>query len=409
MRVLYSFPHKIGAARICYTAWEQVRGIVAAGAKVTVMSGAVSRALPEEVIVRPTLAWGKLRIPYKLLGRMRACLLHDRIVARRLEGMAKEVDIVHCWPLGSLETLKTAKRLGIPTVLERPNAHTRFCYETVAAECRRIGIHIPHHDYKPNEEVLDREEQEFGLAFRLLCPSEFTAQSFLDRGFRAEKLLRHTYGFDDLTFVPSVEPRGETKKFTAIFVGVDAVRKGLHLALEAWLSSPASRDGMLLVAGELSSEYKKRFAGQLSHGSVSLLGHRHDVPELMRKADILLMPSLEEGFGLVCVEAIGSGCVPLVSKACTDECRHWHNSLVHETRDVEALQEQITMLYEDRVLLRSLRETGVRERLNYTWTAAGRKLVEAYRMAIDRYALQNQPVIGQTMQISAQPGVPGAR
>lgn len=410
MRVLYSFPHKIGAARICYTAWEQVRGLAAAGAQVTVFPGAVSRPLPANVTVRPTLAWGKLRIPYKLLGRMGACVLHDKIVSRRLEKMAGEVDIVHCWPLGSLETLRTAKRLGIPAVLERPNAHTRFCYETVAAECRRIGVSVPHHDYKPDEQVLAREEQEFELAFRLLCPSEFTAQSFLDRGFSSEKLLRHTYGFDEKAFVPSLTPSDEPKKFTALFVGVDAVRKGLHLALEAWLSSPASCNGMLLVAGELSTEYQKRFAEQLSHPSVLLLGHRNDVPELMRNADILLMPSIEEGFGLVCVEAIGSGCVPLVSKACTDECRHLHNSLVQTIGDVKTLQEHITMLHEDRALLGALKETCVRERLNYTWASASQKLLDVYRVAIDQYAvLPNQLVTRCIPQIAAPSGVPTAK
>src|SRR5690242_649662 len=102
MRVLYSFPHKIGAARICYTAWEQVRGVAATGAQITVMPGAVSRPLPKNVAVRPTLARGKLRIPYKLLGRMGASVMHDRIVARRLKKMSGEVDVVHCWPLGSL-------------------------------------------------------------------------------------------------------------------------------------------------------------------------------------------------------------------------------------------------------------------------------------------------------------------
>ena len=35
VRVLYSFPQKIGAGRVCYTAWEQVRGLHAAGATVT--------------------------------------------------------------------------------------------------------------------------------------------------------------------------------------------------------------------------------------------------------------------------------------------------------------------------------------------------------------------------------------
>jgi hypothetical protein len=43
--------------------------------------------------------------------------------------MAKQIDIVHAWPVGSLQTLETAKKLVIPTVLEWPNANTRFAYE----------------------------------------------------------------------------------------------------------------------------------------------------------------------------------------------------------------------------------------------------------------------------------------
>lgn len=386
MRVLYSFPHKIGADRICYTAWQQVRSLAAAGAQVTVFPGVVSRPLPANVTFRPTLAWRKFRIPYRLLGRIGASILHDRIVARRLEKMVGEVDVVHCWPLGSVETLKTANRLGIATVLERPNAHTRFCYETIGAECRRVGITIPHYDYIVDENVLAREEEEFGLASFLLCPSEFTAQSFIDKGFVGEQLIRHTYGFDEARFFPDSFPSDTPKTFTALFVGVDALRKGLHLALDAWLSSPASISGTFLVAGELTTEYKQRFTKQLSHPSVRLLGHRHDIPELMRRSDILLMPSIEEGFGLVCLEAIGSGCVPLVSKACTDECRHWHNSLVHAIGDVRTLEAHITMLYKDLSLLRRLRETCILERLNYTWDEAGRKLLGAYQFAIDNNA-----------------------
>ena len=39
---------------------------------------------------------------------MRAVALHDRIVARRIEKLAGQIDIIHTWPLGALETLKTA-------------------------------------------------------------------------------------------------------------------------------------------------------------------------------------------------------------------------------------------------------------------------------------------------------------
>ena len=47
VRVLYSFPNKLGAARICYTAWQQVNGLVAAGADVTVFTGGLRRNRPE--------------------------------------------------------------------------------------------------------------------------------------------------------------------------------------------------------------------------------------------------------------------------------------------------------------------------------------------------------------------------
>jgi len=71
IRVIYSFPHKLGADRICYTAWQQVNGLASAGADVLVFPGVLHRPVAPQVRVRPTLAWGKLRISYKLLGSLR--------------------------------------------------------------------------------------------------------------------------------------------------------------------------------------------------------------------------------------------------------------------------------------------------------------------------------------------------
>jgi glycosyltransferase involved in cell wall biosynthesis len=386
MRVLYSFPHKLGADRICYTAWEQVRGLASAGVDVLLFSGALARPVPDSIEVHPTLARGKLRLPYKLLGRLKTLALHDRIVARRLPQLAGQIDVVHVWPCAALETIKAANKLGIPTVLERPNAHTRFCYEVVAAECKRVGIKTPHGDYKPSDAVLAREEAEFDATDFLLCASEFAAQSFRDRGYPGTKILRHQYGFDESEYFPEAELRGPGRKFSALFVGVDAVRKGLHLATEAWLGSPAAKDGTFLIAGELTQEYKERFAADLSHPSIVQLGHRSDVPRLMQSADVLLMPSIEEGFALVCAEAIGAGCVPLASNACTEMCRHMENALVHKVGDVATLRQQITDLDDSPELLAELRAGALQSREDWTWAAAGRVLSAAYEQAIRNHA-----------------------
>src|ERR1700674_3243167 len=88
VRVLYSFPNKLGADRICYTAWQQVNGLAAAGANLLVFPASLGRSVPEGVRVSPTLAWGDFRLPYRVVGTMRAVAMHDRIVARRIENLA---------------------------------------------------------------------------------------------------------------------------------------------------------------------------------------------------------------------------------------------------------------------------------------------------------------------------------
>jgi glycosyltransferase involved in cell wall biosynthesis len=383
IRVLYSFPHKLGADRICYTAWQQVNGLASAGAKLLVFPGAQSRPVPVGVRVKPTLARGKMRIPYKLIGSKRAFALHDAIVARRLRRLAGQVDIVHTWPLGASRTLKVARELGIPTVLERPNANTRFAYEVVRQECERLGMVLPPgHEHAYNTDALRLEEEEYQLADALLCPSDFVRQTFLDRGFSPGNLVRHQYGFDEQVYFPTDEPRDASQGLTMIFAGGCAPRKGLHYVLKAWLQSPAHRTGTLLIAGGFVPGYAEKLAPMLDHPSVRVLGHRRDLPELMRKSDCLILPSIEEGSALVTYEARGSGCVLLVSDGAGAMCKHLKTGLVHSVGDVTTLTEHITTLHEDRTLLERLRRASLNTAREVTWTAAGARLVQVYRQVI---------------------------
>ena len=118
-------------------------------------------------------------------------------------------------------------------------------------------------------------------------------RTFLDEGFPADKLKRHQYGYDEKTYFPDASAaRGNNRPLTMIFVGDCAVRKGLHFALEAWLKSPASAEGKFLIAGTFLPAYQEKLAPMLAHPSVHVLGYRNDVPELMRKADLFVLPSI---------------------------------------------------------------------------------------------------------------------
>jgi glycosyltransferase involved in cell wall biosynthesis len=397
IRVLYSFPHKLGSDRICTTAWQQVNGLATAGADVTVFPGVLQKPFSKQlsIQVRPTLAKGDYRIPYKLLGRMCALKLHDYIVSRRLAKMANEIDLVHTWPLGALETLKTARRLGIPTVLERPNAHTRFAYEVVRLECEKLGISMPpDHEHAFNAEYLAREEQEYRTADYLACPSDFVLKTFLDAGYSREHLVRHQYGFDETQFTLDKSTVRKKRPFTMLFVGGVAPRKGLHYALEAWLNSPASQDGIFVIAGGFLPSYQEKLAPMLGHPSVKALGHRKDIAELMRESDVLVLPSIEEGSALVTSEARGCGCVLAVSDAAGAICKHLVNALVHHAGDVRALTEHITMLHDNPDFLEKLRAESIRTADELTWTTAGEKLLETYRTIVNEHQIkQTRPLV----------------
>lgn len=383
VRVLYSFPLRLGADRICYTAWQQVNGLAAAGADLLVFPASLGRPVPAGVRVLPTLAKGKLRVPYKVLGTMRAVALHDEIVARRLKGLRGKIDIVHTWNLGALETLRTARELGIPTVLERPNAHTGFAMEVVKKECDRLGVKLPpDHEHAYDARKLEKEEAEYRLATRLLCPSDFVLRTFVDRGFSREQLARHMYGYDEAGIFPDLSPRDPGRPLTMLFVGVCAVRKGVHFALEAWLRSSASKNGTFLIAGEFLPAYREKLAPMLSHPSIKVLGHRKDIPMLMRQSDILVLPTIEEGSALVTSEARGSGCVLLVSEAAGAICKHMENALIHPVGDIATLAQHITVLQEDRALLDRLREASLATVDQLTWSVAGQILLGVYRGVI---------------------------
>jgi glycosyltransferase involved in cell wall biosynthesis len=384
LRVLYSFPDDIGSPGIGTTAWYQVTGSAQQGIEVHVHPTVVVKPIPGAARVQETLRRFGVAIPQSLLGVERALALHDWIVAQRLEKLRGAVDLVHCWPDASLRTLQTARRLGIPSVLERPVAHTRFAYEVVGAEYKRLGMKLPKgHCCTYGESRLQLEEKEYGLADRLLCPSDFVVRTFIEKGTPASKLVRHQYGYDPAQFSASGEENCLSENhLSVVFVGRCEPWKGLHYALEAWHSSSARDHGTFTICGRFIPGYAERLGSLLNHKSVRVIGFTPDVPAQMRSAHALILPTVVEGSALVTYEARACGCVLLVSDASGAPCQHLKDSLVHQVGDIATLTRHIDMLHQDRQLLKRLRQASLASLDQITWTSAAQRLAEIYRALI---------------------------
>ncbi len=313
-------------------------------------------------------------------------MAHDWRTARWLARNHRDIDLVHAWPGAAIQTIRTAKRFGIPCLLERPNTHTEYAFEAAAQEAEYCGVTLPKgHDHSFDATRLKLEITEYEECDYLLCPSDFVKKTFTDRGTPEGKILRHHYGFDPLDFHPS--PKFETESrsgFTAIYAGACEPRKGLHYLLEAWFRSGVEIDSRLRICGGFVPGYSECLAEKLNHPSIEVLGHRNDLPTLMRSADLFVLSSVEEGSALVTYEALASGCVLLVSDATGAPCENGEEGFVHRLRDADALAEHLRQMHRNRDLLESMRARALDAATRLSWAEAGNNLLNVYQQAIAR-------------------------
>ncbi|MBT2498950.1 glycosyltransferase family 4 protein [Agromyces sp. ISL-38] len=373
--ILYSFPHAIGAPGIGWTAWNQVNELVRAGHEVHVVAASVARRVPGLASVETSLTVAGRRIPHRAIGRDRALAWHDTVAARSVARRAPEV--VHVWPLAASRTIAAAARSGIPSFREVPNTHTGNAYEVVARESARLGL-TPRagasHSADPRR--LATEEREWATATALLVPSEAVATTFLERGFDPSRLRRHRYGCTPDATVTRIGS-GSTG-LTAVFLGRVEPRKGLHHALDAWLASSACGHGRLLVFGAIDDDYRSVLADRLAHPSVELRGVTNAPMHELAGADVLLLPTIEEGSALVTYEAQVAGCVPLVSTAAGALLDHDVHGLLHDVGDVATLTAQLDLLAGDPDTLARLSAGAMAHAPELSWAAAAQSLLAAY-------------------------------
>lgn len=111
-------------------------------------------------------------------------------------------------------------------------------------------------------------------------------------------------------------------EFLLLLVGSGFKTKGLDRVLHGMASLPPSiknRTRLIIIGQDRAASFQ-RLAHTLQVRSLQFLGGRHDVPEFLLAADILLHPAYNENTGTVLLEAMASG-LPVLT---TDVCGYAH-------------------------------------------------------------------------------------
>ncbi|MCA1907394.1 MAG: glycosyltransferase family 4 protein [Magnetospirillum sp.] len=324
------------------------------------------RTLPALELLRR--AWPRLHLPGN------PDLFIAQRFAKSLAGHLPQADILVGWSGASLEAIRPAQERGMKVVLERGSTHMTHQTETLRQAQARFGVDWTATDPR----LIERELAEYQQADLICTGSGHARRTFIEHGIEPAKVAVNPYGVDLTCFAPDDKPRLKR----VLFAGQVGLRKGIPWLVEAFRKLPA--DWELHLAGPVEPGMDRVFA-RLDMSRVVLRGplSRHDLAEEYRRAAIFCLPSIEEGFGMVILQAMASGCAVVASTATggPDAGEDAEQLLLVPPADSPALGLALLRLAEDAALRERLGQAArARVAHGFSWVDYGQRAVALYQM-----------------------------
>lgn len=223
-----------------------------------------------------------------------------------------------------------------------------------------------------NEADIQRDAMKYAVADVVLAPSRFTALSVAALAPRGCQIEIVPYGLKIENFGVSDQP----EVGRVLCVGSVGVRKGhpyLGLATQHLLKTGTRVNVRVVGPNRGINLAHPTMVGPTYVGQVP----RTSIYEEFRRADVFVLPTICDSFGLVLVEAMAAG-IPVISTPnCGDVVRDGVDGFVVPPRDPLMLAERIKEIVADRKLRERMSRNARERAQNFSLDAYGKRLLGA--------------------------------
>lgn len=292
----------------------------------------------------------------------------DLKVAQYLRTTATPPAAVYAYEDGALNCFQAARERKVQCFYDLPIGYWRAARRIQSEEAElkpEWAATMP--ALRDSDAKTERKDRELQLAESIIVASRFTAETLKEAPFELPEPVVVPYGCPPVRERESIlTPRSGNGKLKVLFVGSLGQRKGLAYLLEA-MDLMAGHAELTLV-GRPSAPCEPLEQALLQHRWIESLPHSQ-ILNTMAEHDVLVFPSLFEGFGLVLTEALSQG-LPIITTAHTaapDLITDGKEGFIVPIRDSQAIAEKLERLHTNRDELEAMRLAAMNIARFHTW------------------------------------------
>lgn len=278
------------------------------------------------------------------------------------------------------------------------HAHDWLCYgagivaKEISGKPLIVHVHATEFDRcgggSVNQQVYDRERQGMHVADHIIAVSELTRKIIIDKyGVDPTKVTVVHNGNSETAKNPKSRFKDlykirESGKKVVLFAGRITIQKGVDYFVHAAKKVlEYEKNVQFIVAGSGDMEEQiKRLTYHLGiHDNFLFTGYYKldEQADLFAAADVVVMPSVSEPFGIIPLESMSNGTPVIMSKqsGVSEVVTH---ALKIDFWDTDAMADKILSIIRHPVLKQTLSQEGLRQVKDITWDKAAKKISSIY-------------------------------
>lgn len=246
------------------------------------------------------------RIQRKLFNSNRLEQLLKNLFAFIVSFNIKSNSLVVAWSTSALPLIKSKKKFKI--FLERGSCHYLDQIKLLKKAYEENNL-----SFKPNNIACRQELKEYKNCYKIVVPSLFAYNSFINNGIDKHKIEINQLGCDLRSFYPS-KKTDNTDNFIILSVGLASIQKGTWDLIKVINELSIDYKIKLIHVGNIAKNEHKIIKNKINLYNVEFISSvkEKELLKFYHQADLFVLNSIQDGFGMVLLQAYASG-VPIIS------------------------------------------------------------------------------------------------